>query len=306
MVIAFCSRRPVWPQRRVIGHPLDPKTKDFFMSVRNNKKNAMVHGVYAKDIILPWESREDFEELVRAQREFFQPKTVAEDNLVFEIAVLEWRKRRAMKAGQKKILERHSVEVEQSDAGAGAVEKAEQHAKFKGAVVRLSDGITSVATTLRGGNMGKLGANVRGVVGDLEVLMPVIKAGLQADAAAISDAELLQHNGDLRSLAVEERFDALIGKKVKRLVFMREYQRQYCEGSSPKVIEDRSKFARDVTPVLTSLSPGPSPKKADDPNDDWENDNDNDNADEYDSAEEYDADMAEKARLQMKRLAKKA
>jgi hypothetical protein len=37
------------------------------------KKNAQAHGIYGKDILLPWESRKDFEELLADVREEFPP-----------------------------------------------------------------------------------------------------------------------------------------------------------------------------------------------------------------------------------------
>jgi hypothetical protein len=40
-------------------------------SIRN--KNALVHGVYAEDVLLPWESREDLEKLLADLREEFGP-----------------------------------------------------------------------------------------------------------------------------------------------------------------------------------------------------------------------------------------
>src|ERR1700720_1281944 len=37
------------------------------------KKNALAHGIYGKDIFLPWESRKDFEKLLADLRDDFRP-----------------------------------------------------------------------------------------------------------------------------------------------------------------------------------------------------------------------------------------
>ena len=61
---------------------------------KQSNKNALVHGVYSSDIVLPWEKAEDFNELLKGIRLDFMPNGTTEDDIVFEIAVLHWKKRR--------------------------------------------------------------------------------------------------------------------------------------------------------------------------------------------------------------------
>jgi hypothetical protein len=58
------------------------------------QKNALTHGIYGKDILLPWESRQEFEELLADLRDEFRPDGRTEDEIVFDMAHLRWQKYR--------------------------------------------------------------------------------------------------------------------------------------------------------------------------------------------------------------------
>jgi hypothetical protein len=58
------------------------------------KKNALAHGLYGEDILLPWESRKDFEKLLADLRGEFRPDGRMENEIVFDIAHLRWQKYR--------------------------------------------------------------------------------------------------------------------------------------------------------------------------------------------------------------------
>jgi hypothetical protein len=61
---------------------------------KRRKKNALTHGIYGKDILLPWESREEFEKLLADLRNEFRPDGRMENDIVFDIAYLRWQKYR--------------------------------------------------------------------------------------------------------------------------------------------------------------------------------------------------------------------
>ena len=58
------------------------------------EKNALKHGLYSKDVVLPWEDQEEFDELHRKYREEFNPEGAVEEDLVGQIAQLQWLKGR--------------------------------------------------------------------------------------------------------------------------------------------------------------------------------------------------------------------
>lgn len=60
-------------------------------------KNALIHGVYARDVILPFECREDLEALHTDLRLELRPVGRLEDEIVWDLAHLRWQKRRMEK-----------------------------------------------------------------------------------------------------------------------------------------------------------------------------------------------------------------
>ena len=63
-------------------------------------RNAVVHGFYASEVILPWESEEEFERLHQDLKEEWNPCGRMEMETVFALARLFWIKRRLMRTWQ--------------------------------------------------------------------------------------------------------------------------------------------------------------------------------------------------------------
>jgi hypothetical protein len=59
-----------------------------------NNNNALKHGAFSKAAIFPWESRDEFDELHDSIRMAFLPDDRLQDDVVLQIADVEWRKRR--------------------------------------------------------------------------------------------------------------------------------------------------------------------------------------------------------------------
>ena len=51
-------------------------------------QNALVHGLYAKDVLLPWDSKADFKKLHAALITEFHPCGRAEEETVHDLALL--------------------------------------------------------------------------------------------------------------------------------------------------------------------------------------------------------------------------
>ena len=64
------------------------------MSTSKRPKNALSHGVYSSEVVLPWENEQQFNDLHQALREEYYPDGVSEDAAVFELASLYWKRRR--------------------------------------------------------------------------------------------------------------------------------------------------------------------------------------------------------------------
>jgi hypothetical protein len=69
------------------------------------------HGVYASDVVLHWENEQDFWDLLENLRAEFCPNGASEEEAVFDIASLMWKKRR-LNVGSQLAFHRHP------DAGA--------------------------------------------------------------------------------------------------------------------------------------------------------------------------------------------
>jgi hypothetical protein len=64
------------------------------MSNSKSSKNALSHGAYSSDVILPWENAQDFKELHEGLQEEYLPSGRSEEEDVFDLACLRWKKRR--------------------------------------------------------------------------------------------------------------------------------------------------------------------------------------------------------------------
>lgn len=66
---------------------------------RSRSLNALAHGLYAKDVLLPWDSKDDFEILLRELKAEFSPRGRAEEEAVLDLAMLHWRKQTVWRMG---------------------------------------------------------------------------------------------------------------------------------------------------------------------------------------------------------------
>jgi hypothetical protein len=62
--------------------------------IKPRKKNALTHGVYGKDILLPWESMKDCKKLLTDLRDELRPEGRMENEIVFDLAHFRWQKYR--------------------------------------------------------------------------------------------------------------------------------------------------------------------------------------------------------------------
>jgi hypothetical protein len=59
-----------------------------------SSQNAVTHGLYAKGVVLPNESREQYQEILDAYQKQFHPEGPVEADLLEEMAAAKWRQRR--------------------------------------------------------------------------------------------------------------------------------------------------------------------------------------------------------------------
>ena len=257
-------------------------------------KNALVHGVYASDIILPWEKRQSFDDLLNGLRRDFQPNGTFEDDIVFDMALQFWKKRRANRTLQVALLQSpFAAQIEES--GKRSVEGIRNHLDIRRSKERRKDGshtspvsdLSEAMKSLRDAvsgkgkaSLGKRGAEILSALREVERRQSII-----VEAVRVQDAEKLFDFGPCvdaleKDIELESRIRGQLQKDFQLLVMAREFQRQYGVKHAPPVkliAHDQPGHKKGPKKALVR---NVSKKKAEDEN--WENndnnnDNDNDN-----------------------------
>ena len=71
---------------------------------KSRSRNALVHGLYAKDVLLPWDAKDDFEKLHADLRAEFMPHGRAEEETVLDLTFLHWHKQTLWRMWQTAVL----------------------------------------------------------------------------------------------------------------------------------------------------------------------------------------------------------
>lgn len=245
------------------------------------RKNALVHGIYSSDVVLPWEDAEDFKEILNGLRRDFQPVGTFQDLAVFDIAHKKWIKKRVRSAMQLALLEsaigeqieesgKRSVKGIRTHLGRARSKQKRQHQEFMTDVSNLSQAATLLAKEVTGkkkSGLGKLGANIRYILDVVEKLQPIIADAAKADnnEDGIEFADFgLYIDKIAKCVEVDARLTGEINKAIHQLVTQKEYQRQYVAKSAATLLLPPGSKAMAAANAKT--------KKVDD--NDWDNDND--------------------------------
>jgi ribosomal protein S13 len=273
------------------------------------RKNALAHGVYASDLFLPGENTAEFDLLLEEVRRDLNPHGTLDNETVFEIANLQWRKRRVQRYVQIKLLQTPlALKIEatgrQSARGISRALDATCEKDTTSPNDRFQSAISTVQNVYKYLNKRKgakaLAKHVQALQSEIEnLLREMAVAKKQSDVADV--LTILQW-----ACKVEAELDAEVDRKIKRLVMLNEYYRLYAQ-QPPKLIEHKSitqSPSTQVTGKTTKHYLKSTPKNANDNDDDdnWDNDNNNDNnninPDDYDHEWEYDEAMKEKKKRQ--------
>jgi hypothetical protein len=75
------------------------------METKGRKFNALFHGAYARDVILPGDSEVEFNQLYDGIKGDWNPQGRSEDEALLEVVRIIWYRRRAMRVEQKELKE---------------------------------------------------------------------------------------------------------------------------------------------------------------------------------------------------------
>jgi hypothetical protein len=62
-----------------------------------SKQTVRIQGVSVRDVVLPWESKDEFDQLYQDLRAEFSPLGRMEEDTVLDLAILRWRKYQLLK-----------------------------------------------------------------------------------------------------------------------------------------------------------------------------------------------------------------
>ena len=228
-------------------------------------RNALVHGVYASEIVLSFESAEDFERLHADLKEEFYPSGRQEEETVLSIARCNLLKHRLMRA-QRMVFRRNALVAELEKSGVKSWAEVENFAYQKGTAA--SDIMSEVKKTLQDlqaatqsasaimkatdTDTHKIFREVEGMQQMFNQLMPVYQRvydegnASSAEASTPNAIDHAYHPDHLEKLVkLEASIDARIDKLLQRLMTLKEYKRLARE--STKTISNSSVALLPVT-----------------------------------------------------------
>jgi hypothetical protein len=204
------------------------------------RKNALLHGLYAKDVLLPWDSREDFLRLHQDLTDEFFPVGRAEEEAVLDLVFLHWDKRTVRRLWQAEVLsDKFADDIVQTQASSWSEMRKRLRAGARGERTLLGTLEETVTNGLA--EVQRLGMKIATDSGpqdkDLAVrmdalsktltenLLPLLNALRQAPDA--EQAFEKSHSPDRleKIMRLEAMIDARIAKGLSRLVGIKEFKR---------------------------------------------------------------------------------
>lgn len=203
------------------------------------KAGFIVHGLYAKDVLLPWDDRDEFAALYGELKKEFFPSGASEAECVLDLAQLHWQKRTLWRLRTATVVrDRFTLEIvateRKSWAGIrrGLREKAREEQSL---VHTMEASVADVVAKLQrlGKKMAKGGAE------EVQKLTPILSAGMGMVKRLLPLLEQVRQLPDPEGafdqnylpealekvVRLEAMIDARIGKVLARLVALKEFKR---------------------------------------------------------------------------------
>ena len=210
-------------------------------------KNSIVHGLYSDCIVLNDENPKEFNDMLERFRNEYPPHGISEEEAVFELASLHWKKRRLEAGLQQALNMRRASSVADGSAGwdslaADAVTMAKsQLTAAQIACERISKTVQRVVSQPDKPLDDSEAAEIEKLTGlskelntvSKELVVPILHIVEKQKHDQIARA----YNPDIleRELKIQAEFDRRIEKVLKRLVMIREYKTYYL----PKSVDSK-------------------------------------------------------------------
>src|SRR5450759_2556326 len=228
-------------------------TSDSSDGTKNVGKNALLHGLYAKDVLLPWDSKEDFLKLHEDLKAEFFPDGRAEEEAVLDLAFLHWHKRTIYRVWQSAVLKDPFTEdiIQTKSKSWSDIRKrlraaATSERTLRGAIENnqssLLDGLQTggekIATTSDAEEIKVILAQTEAILKLVtEKSMPLVKAlDQRPDAEQALDRAYAPESLE-KVMRLDAAIDVRIGKVLARLVGLKEFKRTPAGGAGRRALE---------------------------------------------------------------------
>jgi hypothetical protein len=211
------------------------------VGAKPKKAGSIVHGLYAKDVLLPWDDRDEFAALHgELKREFF-PSGASEEECVLDLAQLFWQKRTLWRLRTATVVrDRFTDEIvameRKSWAGIrrGLREKAREEQSL---VQTMEASVADVVANAK--RLGKKLAKGASSPQEVQNLTPLLSAGIKLAKRLVPLLEQVRQLPDAEGafdrnylpealekvVRLEAMIDARISKVLARLVALKEFKR---------------------------------------------------------------------------------
>jgi hypothetical protein len=205
------------------------------------KGGLLVHGLYTKDVLLPWDDRAEFEALHRGLKLELFPSGQSEVECVFDLAQLHWQKRTLWRLRTAAVLRdpfTHEIVATEKKSWVGIRRTLRENAEQEGSLLRkMENSVANAVAEVQ--RLGKKLAKDRPWE-EVEKLTPLLGASIElASKTLLPLLEQVRHLPDaegafeknylpeaLEKIArLEASIDARINKVLARLVALKEFKR---------------------------------------------------------------------------------
>jgi len=200
-------------------------------------KNALIHGVYASDVLLPGESEENFSELYRAFRSELNPESPLEEEAVLDIARLHWLKRRAVQAAKGEFRDGQQSLISPLDLASALKAIHEGTNEFDSTLQKIVETLNERLSTISDERLSALPVKetyeaCKNLLADLEELQERYVGEIYIKLCEMLDQKLsverTYHPADLeRVMKVEAMIDTRVEKVLARIAGIKEFRRIY-------------------------------------------------------------------------------
>jgi hypothetical protein len=241
---------------RNMGNDSNPAKVD----KKTRGRNSLVHGIYSKELVLPWESRDDFERLHADLKFEFCPNGRSEDEAVLDLATLHWQKRTLWRLRQSAILKDRFTEdiVRTKKKSWAGIRKAlrERAADERTMVGSLESTMSKLASRMQRVQEKIEASSDRDQLKNLETNLSALTSAMAEQVLPLVQAVRAVPNPEqsfdmayapesLEKLYhLESILDARIAKVLSRLVGLKEFKRTPAGGNGAALVDGTTQLHR--------------------------------------------------------------